>query len=93
MLAAVFGGLSVERVEVTAYCHSGVMYSGQETFVGATACGWQYPVGTEVYIMGYGAFPCLDRGRLVEGVDIYTPDCAEAWRIGRSLQWAVFDGY
>ena len=41
----------------------GTTYSGTQVEVGTAACGWDFPIGTEVTILRTGeTYTCLDRG-------------------------------
>lgn len=72
----------VTDVRVTYYLPTGdPMYNGQMPFVGAAACGWNFPLGTTVILPDGWSVKCLDRGMLDnDWVDIYMPSDAAGMR-------------
>lgn len=70
--------------ELTAYTHTGnPMASGIMPFVGACACN-SLPLGTVIYIEGYGTFTVLDTGGMGGGViDIFMDSYDECIQFGR----------
>lgn len=70
--------------ELTAYTHTGnPMANGQMPFVGACACN-SLPLGTVVYIEGYGTFTVCDTGGMGGGViDIFMDTYDECIQFGR----------
>ncbi len=68
---------------VTAYCDSGVMADGRWTHPGAAASNY-YPFGEVLYVRGWGEVTVEDRSTPgATYVDIYMPDCGDAWQWGR----------
>ena len=71
------------------YCPDGpAMFSGQQVHRGAIACGWQWPIGQRLRIIGDPyvdtIYTCLDRGGAVTGIDAWFYDAddpaTQAWR-------------
>lgn len=54
----------VARVRLTYYVEGGVTYSGQQTYMGSTACSWNYPLGTRFVFRDGEVVTCNDRGML-----------------------------
>lgn len=52
------------RVRLTYYVGGGVTYSGQQTYMGSTACSWNYPLGTAFTFRDGERVVCNDRGML-----------------------------
>ena len=83
------GGLPVGRVltvEVTSYCLRGVTKSGTEVGPGTVAVDPKViPLGSRVYVPGWGWGRALDTGRLIVGrhIDEWSPSCRA------SLRWGV----
>ena len=87
-------------VEVTAYSNHfnstgkypndptyGITTSGKKTYWGAVAAGPKIPLGTKMYIEGFGnkVFTAEDRGGGVRGygIDIWFEQEADCWKFGR----------
>lgn len=81
------GGERVMTMEATAYTWTGNRTaSGTWPDVGTVAVDPQViPLGTRLYIEGYGEAVALDTGGAVKGniVDIFLPTENECWRWGR----------
>lgn len=84
------GGERVIVMEATAYTWTGQRTaSGTWPAVGTVAVDPQViPLGTKLYIEGYGPAVALDTGGLVKGniIDVYLPTEDECW------QWGQADG-
>lgn len=52
------------RVRLTYYVESGLTYSGRQTYSGATACSWNWPLYTRFMLPDGDVFTCIDRGML-----------------------------
>ena len=70
--------------QLTAYTHTGnPMANGQMPYVGAVACN-SLPLGTVIYIEGYGNFVVCDRGGMGGGIiDIFMNTYEECIQFGR----------
>lgn len=70
--------------QLTAYTHTGnPMANGQMPFVGAVACN-SLPIGTVIYIEGYGTYTVCDTGGMGGGViDIFMNSYDECIQFGR----------
>lgn len=65
---------------VTAYCLRGRTASGRYVHYGSVAAGRQIPIGTQLYVPGYGYGVVEDRGGAIYGnrLDIWMPNCRQA---------------
>lgn len=81
------GAERILTMEATAYTWTGQRTaSGTWPAVGTVAVDPQViPLGTKVYVEGYGEAMALDTGGLVKGniVDVYLPTESECWQWGR----------
>ena len=70
--------------ELTAYTHTGnPMANGEYPYIGACACN-SLPMGTVVYIEGYGTYTVCDRGGMPDYViDIFMDSEGECIEFGR----------
>jgi 3D (Asp-Asp-Asp) domain-containing protein len=77
------GGGGQQTVIATAYCSAGLTAAGTWTGWGTAAS--DLPLGTELYVPGYGKATVLDRGGGIGPgrLDLYMPNCTEAEQWGR----------
>lgn len=74
------------EVEATAYCDEGVTYSGLPSGRGGVAVDPRViPLGSVLYVPGYGYAVAIDTGGAVKGnvVDVFLADEAACWAWGR----------
>lgn len=76
------------------YPYIGLTASGERTRLGVVAAGPDIPLGTEVFILGYGHGTVLDRGSLISNrhIDIWMSSNDLTWQWGRKtlpviLKW------
>ena len=83
------GGERILTMEATAYTWTGQRTaSGTWPAVGTVAVDPQViPLGTRLWIEGYGEAVALDTGGLVKGniIDVYLPTEDECWQWGRRM--------
>jgi peptidoglycan hydrolase CwlO-like protein len=82
-------------VAATKYCLTGTTATGMPVQVGVIATDPSYiPLGTRMYVPGYGEGVAADTGSAVVGwtIDLWVPSCAEADAYGRqSLTITMYD--
>lgn len=81
----------------TSYCcvgagggYCGTTASGERVGSGQIAADWRVlPRGTAVDVAGYGPARVTDTGSAIVGnrIDVFFPQCADAWRWGRRTVW------
>jgi len=82
---AVSGGGVTFTVEATAYCLEGTTANGSAAGPGIIAVDpYVIPLGSSVYVEGYGAAIAADTGGAIQGniIDVWLP-CDAAWIWGR----------
>lgn len=73
---------------VTEYCDSGIAASGRWTMPGTAAASYDIPLGSLVYVNGYGTVLIDDRGRAgLFTIDIYNRSCYAARQWGREYRY------
>ena len=73
------------RVTATAYCLTSLTATGARPYYGTVAVDPRYiPLGTRMYVSGYGRARALDTGAAIKGwrIDVWFPSCAQAWSWG-----------
>jgi 3D (Asp-Asp-Asp) domain-containing protein len=82
-------------VTATAYCDEGITYSGLPSGIGAIAVDPKIiPLGSAVWVEGYGYSIALDTGGLIHGakIDVFLPDREACLRWGvRKVKIRVFE--
>lgn len=86
-------GSYIGEFQLTAYEWTGEpMANGEYPYYGACASN-AFPLGTVLYIDGYGTFVVKDRGGMSNNViDIYLGDPAACWEFGRKFGVSVYYG-
>lgn len=77
----------------TAYCLSGTTATGTRVHYGAIATDPRViPLGTRLYVPGYGPGRAEDTGSAVKGrhVDVWVPSCAKAMRMTKRVTITVY---
>ena len=74
------------QVLATSYCNRGLTYTGVQAGPGSIAVDPRViPLGSKLYVPGYGFGTADDTGRLIKGnrIDVWLPTC------GASITWGA----
>jgi 3D (Asp-Asp-Asp) domain-containing protein len=88
LLALVFAASATpaQRWYITAYCLRGTTYTGTQAGWGTIAVDPRViPLGSRLWVQGYGYGRALDTGGAVKGnhVDVWMASCRQAWNATR----------